>query len=52
MNRNMGIRMLEQEDLTSLCIITEQVCEVLAGRVGAEGIRCHARAQRQGDVSP
>lgn len=31
---------------------TEQVCEVLARHVGPEGIRGHARPQRQGDGRP
>lgn len=34
------------------CIPTEQVREVLARHVGSEGIRRHARSQRQGDGRP
>ena len=32
-----------------LCVSTEQVCEVLARRVGSEGVRRHARSQRPRD---
>lgn len=34
------------------CVPTEQVRQVLAGHVGAEGVRRHARPQRQGDGGP